>query len=182
MVKPFETAVKTGAVPVPLIKKINPLWWLVGDNGWDVPDINNGLPYLPTVKNIYLRRFYWFICRNPLMNFVGFVLGVEDNNYTIVGTAPAGANSGRDLTPPEEGWRFAILMPTFSFPAALFALGWFWLTVIHWAFIIPTVWAAMKAFGPLPYVNYYKIGGLEFYFGWRPGSGGFGLKIVKRAV
>jgi hypothetical protein len=59
--------------------------------GWSLPTINNGLPYLPDVKNIWLRRFYWFFCRNPLMNFVGFVVGVEDRNYTVTGsvTCPA---------------------------------------------------------------------------------------------
>jgi hypothetical protein len=86
-----ETVTMTDRTPIPWTTKVNPLWWLVGPDGWDVPTINNGLPYLPDVKNIWLRRFYWFFCRNPLMNFVGFVVGVEDRNYTVTGsvTCPA---------------------------------------------------------------------------------------------
>lgn len=76
----------TDRTTVPFLTKLNPLWWLVGPDGWTVPDINNGEPYLPEVTNIWLRRFYWFFCRNPLMNFVGFVLGVEDRNVTVYGS------------------------------------------------------------------------------------------------
>jgi hypothetical protein len=102
-------------------------------------------PYLPDVKNIWLRRFYWFICRNPLMNFVGFVIGIEDRNYYVTGTAPVMRTTGRDCDPQQFGWRWAVLRS-----------GWVW----------------------LPFVSYWN-GKLEFYLGWRPGSGGFGMKIVK---
>lgn len=59
----------TDRTPVSIWTKLNPLWWLAGPDGWSVPDINNGEPY--DVTNVWLRRFYWFFCRNPLMNFVG---------------------------------------------------------------------------------------------------------------
>jgi hypothetical protein len=143
---PTETVVMTDRVPIPWTTKINPLWWLVGPDGWNVPDINNGQPYLPEVKNVWLRRFYWFILRNPLMNFHGFVLGIEDHNYTVTGSYPVLKTTGKDCVPIQEGWRWAILK-----------YGW------------------MR----YPFVSYYKIGVIEFYFGWRPHSGGFGLKIVK---
>jgi len=104
----------------------------------------NGAPYLPAAKNVWLRRFYWFGCRNPLMNFVGFVIGVEDRNYSVTGSAPVLLTTGRDGQPQQFGWRWAI---------------------------IRTKWLR------LPYVSYWG-GRVEFYLGWRPASGGFGLKLV----
>jgi hypothetical protein len=142
----IETVTLTDRVPVPLSTKLNPIWWLQGDNGWDVPDVNNGEPYLPEVKNLWLRRFYWFGCRNPLMNFVGFIIGVEDRNYTVVGSAPAMANTGRDCDPQQFGFRWAIIKTKYL---------------------------------RLPFVSYWG-GTFEFYLGWRPGTGGFGLKTVWR--
>lgn len=105
----IETVYITGRTPFPLSKKLNPLWWLVGPDGWNVPEINNGVPYLPEVKSKLLRRFYWFFCRNPLMNFVGYVIGIEDRNYSVTGTAPVLRTTGRDCEPQQLGWRWAIL-------------------------------------------------------------------------
>jgi hypothetical protein len=99
----------TDRVLIPWTKKINPLWWLVGPDGWNAPEFNNGAPYLPGVTNVWLRRFYWFGCRNPLMNVVGFVIGVEDRNYSVTGSAPVLLTTGRDGVPPIIGWRWAIL-------------------------------------------------------------------------
>jgi hypothetical protein len=140
-----ETVSVTDHHPIPWTTKINPIWWLQGDDGWTVPEINNGAPYLPDINNSFLRRVIWFGFRNPLMNFVGYIIGVEDRNYTVTGDAPALATTGKDCTPVQEGWRTA----------------WINLTI------------------PLPFVSYYKKGVIEFYLGWRPASGGFGLKIVK---
>ena len=134
----------TGRVLIPWTKKINPLWWLVGPDGWTVPTMNNGTPYLPDVTNVWLRRFYWFICRNPLMNFVGFVIGVEDRNYRVSGSAPVLATTGRDTSPAQIGFRWAVISTKYL---------------------------------RLPYVSYYN-GTIEAYLGWRPASGGFGLKFV----
>lgn len=139
-----DTYQMTGRQPIPWRTKINPIWWLQGPDGWEVPEINNGEPYLPNVKNIWLRRFFWFVLRNPLMNFVGFVVGVEDQNYSVTGTAPVLRTTGRDCTPEQFGWRWAMLHA-----------GW----------------------RHLPFVSYWN-GRVEFYLGWRPASGGFGLKIV----
>jgi hypothetical protein len=141
----WESVTMTDRVLIPWTKKTNPLWWLVGPDGWEVPEINNGEPYLPEVKNIWLRRFYWFFCRNPMMNFVGFVIGVEDRNYTVTGTAPVLRTTGRDCDPQQFGFRWAVLK------------------VGKWV--------------RLPYVSYWN-GKVEFYLGWRPHSGGFGLKFV----
>lgn len=148
----IETVSITDHKPIlPWTKKLNPIWWLQGPDGWDVPEYNTSkgetLPYLPNVKNVYLRRLVWFGFRNPLMNFVGFIIGVEDKNYTVTGTAPVLATTGRDTTPQQEGFRWAILH-------------------VNW-------WRH------LPFISYYRKGVVEFYFGWRPASGGFGLKIVR---
>jgi hypothetical protein len=145
-----ETVEITGRKPIPWTTKINPIWWLHGPDGWEVPEINNGQPYLPDVKNMWLRRFYWFVCRNPLMNFVGFVIGVEDQNYTVTGTAPVLRTTGRDCDPQQIGWRWAVLH-----------VGWRYLPYVSY-------------WGPFPFTSRK----LEFYLGWRPHSGGFGLKIV----
>jgi hypothetical protein len=173
----IETVVMKDRVRVPFWTKLNPLWWLVGPDGWTVPEINNGAPYLPDVQNIWLRRFYWFVCRNPLMNFVGYVLGVEDANYSVTGTAPVLLTTWRDASPPATGWKWAVLFPPFSIAALVVALGagagaWF----LHWALWIVAAWSALKVAGPLPFVSYN--GAAEFYTGWRPASGGFGSKLV----
>jgi hypothetical protein len=148
----LETVQMTGRVLQPWWKKINPLWWLVGPDALTVPDINNGTPYIPEVTNVWLRRFYWFVCRNPLMNFVGFVIGVEDRNYSVTGSYPVLKTTGRDCDPQQFGWRWAIIR--------------------------------VNRIVRLPYISYWRTPfifndrGLEFYLGWRPHSGGFGLKFV----
>ena len=68
-------------------QKINPLWWLMNGDTFEAPAENNGVPYLPEIANPTLRAWYWW-WRNPFANFVGFVLGVEDQERTIYGTAP----------------------------------------------------------------------------------------------
>lgn len=149
-----ETVQMTDRVLIPWRKKVCVTWWFQGPDGWDVPTMNNGTPYLPDVMNVWLRRFYWFVCRNPLMNFVGFVIGVEDRNYSVTGSAPVLKTTGRDCEPPQFGWRWAVI-----------SLG----GVVR-----------------LPYVSYWGPVGssrmLEFYLGWRPASGGFGIKFVLPAA
>lgn len=147
----YETVQMEGRVLIPWTKKINLLWWLQGSDGWTVPELNNGAPYLPNVTNVWLRRFYWFVCRNPLMNFVGFVIGVEDRNYSVTGSYPVLRTTGRDCVPEQIGWRRASLR--------------------------------VNRMIRLPYVSYWGnlIGtsrSVEFYLGWRPASGGFGVKFV----
>lgn len=173
----IETVVMTDRVPASIWQKLNPLWWLIGPDGWTVPAVNNGAPYLPDVTNRALRIFYWFFCRNPLMNFVGFVLGAEDNNYRVTGTAPVLLTTWRDASPPAAGWKWAIIRPQFSpaalLMAAIFALAaWF----VHPAIAIVAAFAAVKIAGPMPFVSYN--GAVEAYLGWRPASGGFGFKFV----
>lgn len=138
----IETVAVTDHEPVPWSKVLNPAWWAMSGETFTAPLVNNGAPYIPEVKAQWLRNLYWFF-RNPFGNFVGYVIGVGGVNYTVTGTAPALATTGRDCG--QEGWRFA---------------------VINWKV-------------PLPFVSYWKAGVIEFYLGWRPASGGFGLKIVR---
>lgn len=173
----IESVSMTGRVPESIWDKLNPLWWLIGPDGLNVPDTNNGTPYLPDVKNVWMRRFYWFICRNPLMNLVGYVLGVEDKDYTATGTAPVTRTTGRDCEPVQTGFRWAVLTTPFSFGAlcvAAIALAgaFFW-----WPLSLLALFAALKIVGPLPYVSFYN-GKVEAYLGWRPHSGGYGAKLV----
>jgi hypothetical protein len=173
----YERIQMTNRTPVPIWNKLNPLWWLVGPDGWTAPTINNGTPYLPGVTNQLLRNFYWF-CRNPGMNLVGYVLGVEDKNYTAVGLAPVLLTTWRDASPPARGWKWSVLWTPFSAGAAVVAalaiVGAIWL---WWPLAILAAFAALKIAGPLPFVSY--SGPVEFYLGWRAYSGGFGLKLVK---
>lgn len=140
-----ETVAVTDHVPVPWTKKINPIWWFKSGDTWTAPLVNNGAPYLPEITNQLARNVLWWL-RNPMANFVGYVIGVEDRNYTVTGEAPALATTGRDCSPVQEGWRMSTIN-----------LGWL----------------------KLPFVSYYRVGVVEFYLGWRPASGGFGLKIVR---
>ena len=176
----IEKVAMTDRAPVSLRQKLNPLWWLVGPNGWTVPEINNGEPYLPEVTSPTLRRFFWFFCRNPLMNFVGFVLGVEDNNYTVIGPAPVLLTTLRDAVPQRTGWKWSVVWPRFSLGAfAIFVLATVCAVVLHWSLWIIAAFAAARVAGPLPFIAYN--GGAEFYLGWRPASGGFGFKLVIHA-
>lgn len=138
-----QTVQVTDHTPIPWRVKLNPIWWLqcggVGST-FTAPTVNNGAPYLPTIKTQWLRNLLWFF-RNPCGNFVGFVIGLEDVNYSVTGSDNVLATTGRDCAPPVYGWRWAVLNKCF------------------------------------PFVNYYN-GSVEFYLGWRPASGGFGLKLV----
>jgi len=181
-----ETVTMTDRKSIPWTKKINPLWWLVGPDGWDPPLYNNvdpttgqPMPYLPNVKNIWLRRFFWFVCRNPLMNFVAFVLGVEDVNYTVTGTAPVLKTTGRDCDPQQLGFRFAHLStpPSYGWVALAALCEFGFVFADHWSLALPAIFCFLRGFGYLPFVSYWN-GKVEVYCGWRPASGGFGTKFV----
>jgi hypothetical protein len=176
----IEKVTMTDRTPDSIWQKLNPVWWLVGPDGWDVPTINNGTPYIPEVTNIWMRRFYWFICRNPLMNFVGKVIGVEDKNYTAYGPNPVLLATLRDTVPLRTGWKWSVLFAPFSPGALAVAVVATLLSLVWWPAAIVAIFAALKIVGPLPYVAYWG-GRVETYLGWRPGSGGYGFKFVLRA-
>jgi hypothetical protein len=63
------------------------------------------------------------------MNLAGFILGIEDKNYTIWATDNPLQNSGRDCQPAVEGVRFAVLFPKPQWFTAAFVLA---IDVNHW--------------------------------------------------
>jgi hypothetical protein len=161
----------------PWSKRLNPLWWLVGDNGWDVPDINNGAPYMPG-KPQWLRFCVWFFVRNPLMNFVGSVIGVGEFDFWQYGPAPVAMTTWADANPPRRGWKWAMLrtmQPNWLWIFSYVLYGFLTFRVSSW-FALPWVFSWFLAFGHLPFVSY--SGRVVFYIGWRTNSGGFGIKLV----
>ncbi len=148
-------ALETRSVP-PTPYPTGKFWWFRNGDNWHAPLINNGAPYLPDVKAQWLRDFYW-ACRNPIGNFVGFVIGFEGTGYTVTGDAPVMLTTGRDGNPQIFGWRKSVIN------------GW----APYWSYWGPP-W-----FGDYyPFKNYQ----IEFYFGWRPSSGGFGLKFIPHKI
>ncbi len=83
-------------------------WQFRNGDSWHAPATNNGSPYLPSIKNQLLRDVLWFL-RNPIGNFMGFVIGLEGRGYTARGPAPVDITTGRDARPPLIGWRWAVL-------------------------------------------------------------------------
>lgn len=118
------------------------LWFFRNGDSWQAPTINNGVPYLPGISNQALRNFLWFV-RNPIGNFMGFVLGVEGYDYTVTGSAPVLLTTLYDAVPPQFGFKWSIIK-----------CGW----------------------ARLPFVSYSGKRVL-WYAGWRPASGGLGIKF-----
>jgi hypothetical protein len=84
------------------------LWWFRNGDSWHAPEINNGKPYLPETTNQFARDFFWF-CRNPIGNFMGFVIGFEGSGYYVSGPAPVMATTPRDEKPERYGWKYSII-------------------------------------------------------------------------
>ncbi len=104
------------------------LWFFRNGNTWSAPETNNGLPYLPDVNVQWLRNFYWF-CRNPLGNLMGFVIGFEGSGYTVRGPAPVMLTTLYDANPPQYGWKWSIIngwapFVSYSGGRVLWYLGW----------------------------------------------------------
>jgi hypothetical protein len=97
-----QTASVSGRIQQPLFKKLNPLWWFLNDDEPDPPEWQlPGKPYL-------IRQLSWY-ARNPFQNFGRYVLGVNDRNYTVIGTAPVYATTWSDLHPSMTGWKFSTI-------------------------------------------------------------------------
>lgn len=119
----IETKEVTGRTPIPWTKKINPWWWLWNDLD-PVPD----QWYMPGVHPD-IRQFFWW-WRNPFANFVGFVIGVNDRNYSITGTAPVEHATKWDTL--EHGWHWSLIrigllrLPFVSYSGewVLWYVGW----------------------------------------------------------
>lgn len=184
--------VVTDSPKISIWTKLNPIWWFAGPDGWTVPEINNGEPYLPNEHRMWVRRFYWFFCRNPLMNFAAFVAGVEDKTFRVTGPAPVTAVTWRDVVdPPTFGLKWALLktgvsvgaLVVFAVAMAIAIFGG-----MMGAIAYPTaVVAFFKGIGFCPFVSYwgsnwitkiFSFKPVEMYVGFRPHNGGFGVKLV----
>jgi hypothetical protein len=79
--------------PLQTFQKWNPIWWFGNVDDPDPPDW-----YRPEQP---FRRFLWRL-RNPLHNFVFYVVGVADKDFTRSGRYPA------DVFKPSPGWNWAV--------------------------------------------------------------------------
>ena len=100
------------------------MWWFRNGDSWHAPEINQAndgpQPYQPNIKNQFLRDFLWF-CRNPIGNFMGFVIGVEGRDYTVHGKHGL-LTTLYDKNPHEYGWIFAYIHS-----------GWLWLPFVSYS-------------------------------------------------
>src|SRR6516165_59257 len=90
-VVPKQVNVVTGRTPMPLSKKLNPLWWF-GNHDEPAPPA-----WYMSGKPQALRTAAWYL-RNPLVNFADYVAGVCDKNYTVTGSGafvPVAADEGK---------------------------------------------------------------------------------------
>ena len=74
--------------------KWNPLWWFLNSREPTAP-----ADYHPTWPK-WLRDFAYSILRNPLNNFLHFVVGISDKEREYVGNVNATYRTDRD----ESGW------------------------------------------------------------------------------
>jgi len=77
----------------PLSKKLNPIWWFQNDDD-PPPEGYNALT--------------WF-ARNPMHNFMFYVVGVADRDYKVYGRAPSNVSVRKDIG--EKGWQWSVSMP-----------------------------------------------------------------------
>ena len=104
--------------PIPWYKKINPLWWFNNYN--DPVDALNpdGTPkhskFHPE-KSLWKRKILWGI-RNPLHNFLFFVIGLHDHQEIV--------NCGNMW--PKEGQKWNIVLPYIGYRGKKkeFYFGW----------------------------------------------------------
>lgn len=87
-------------------KKLNPIWWFQNDDEQTVDEAPWYHPEWPEWR----RYLYWNFFRNPLQNLRAYVIGVSDRNYTVYGRAPVLTVQRNDLTPPEYGWQWSVIL------------------------------------------------------------------------
>lgn len=106
------------------------MWWFRNGNSWHAPEINQAndgpQPYRPDLNNQFLRDFMWF-CRNPIGNFMGFVIGFEGRGYTVRGPAPVLLTTWYDIR--QYGWKWSVIngwapFVSYSGEKYLWYLGW----------------------------------------------------------
>lgn len=119
----IETRYVTGRTPISWTKKVNPWWWL-----WN--DIQP-FPDTGQVKHGgWVGQVEWWI-RNPFANFVGFVIGFNDRNFRITGTAPVEWGSLRDVGRTGFKWSYLLIGGWAPFPFVSYA-GKHWEWYLGW--------------------------------------------------
>lgn len=153
------------------IKKINPLFWIGNLEEPKPPSW-----YEPAWSQ-HKRERYWLYVRNPLHNFMFYVIGIYDQ-------VKSGAAIRKGLHPKN------VFNPSksggFNFTYFLYDVNWIFTigySVIYlllalrysWVIVVPGLIAlALILF--LPCISY--IGKYKFYLGWRE-KGNFGVKLTK---
>lgn len=145
------------------------VWWLLFGNADD--GLYGTAQFMPDAPN--WQRFVMWGLRNPLHNLTWYVLGVA--------CVPNAAHSARGMDDP--GWNFGATFAK-AMPVGLFALA---CIVAAWALlgmhiglvvvliILAAVLALVPEIVPLPFVGHTGAR-WQWYAGWRPTGGAFGLK------
>ena len=169
----IETARVSEREKLPLWKKLNPLWWFgnVDDDPpqffmvkwrvWPVrvpvwfarwktgKEIPEGMSAYRQFNTNWVRHLVWGL-RNPMHNFMFYVVGVSDRNYDLVGPKPVRVTLLSDLDHVNRKLR-----------------GFQW----------KLLW--LNEFIVLPFVS-YSGDHWRLYAGWRPdGALGFKITYVK---
>jgi hypothetical protein len=95
----------SGRTRVPLIKKLNPIWWF----GNDTEQSADEAPWYHPEWSRARRYFYWNFLRNPLQNFRCFMIGVQDRNYVVTGRYPVLTVQRDDLVSREYGFQCSVI-------------------------------------------------------------------------
>lgn len=129
---------------IPLIKKLNPIWWFLND---DQQRVDQAPWYEPTWPE-WERILVWNMFRNPMQNFRSYVIGVQDKSFYVTAKKPWGTIQRNDLCNRNPKTGAIISCQT----------GYQW----HW------LWGGDLLF-PLPFVS-YSGKNVVWYAGWQPGG------------
>ena len=93
----------TGRVRKPWYKKFDPVWWFENDDDPQPPAW-----YHPEWSE-WRRWLTWHAVRNPGHNFMFYVLGVQDRNFTVWGKTPVLETDAADSG--QYGSRWCVIQP-----------------------------------------------------------------------
>jgi hypothetical protein len=169
-----QVARLSGRTRVSILAKLDPLFWLGNDVDPVPPDwFEIGGPQ-------WWRAAAWLL-RNPMANFMAYVIGVKDYDYTIRGRYPLDEGTPADVG--LTGWKWSVIEMPFGLRwgvavavllAALAAALWFGGAV--WIFAaVAAAYFLPFALLSLPCVAYAGAR-IRFYLGWR-WEGSFGAKF-----
>ncbi len=142
-------------------KKLNPCWWIRNDDD-------------PLPPGWFRNDLLMWLLRNPLHNFMWYVIGIADRSRIVIARNPSmvfveGLNWSYTKTSPGFLDYLFLSIPVGLFVAGLKATG-----------ALSFLYAVMWVLVPFPFIS-YKSKRIKFYIGWRPDSGAFGFKLVLMA-